>query len=118
MGSPLRLNNTVTTGVVSCINRRLNVKGVRSDIEYIQTDAVTNNDTSGGPLVDLNGEVIGVISRRANEAGVSYAIPNGVINDFLENPSNSSGYLSLKAYSLFCKLTGKFTIVLNGVTKI
>ena len=75
IGSPLGLEQTVTTGVVSAIDRRLSANAVDG---FIQTDAAINPGNSGGPLLDSSGRVIGINTQvlRGNGAeGLGLAIP-------------------------------------------
>lgn len=87
LGSPLGLNSTVTSGIVSALNRPVTTGSTSDNLSYInavQTDAAINPGNSGGPLVDLQGQVVGVNSAiatagagmgEAGNIGVGFAIP-------------------------------------------
>ncbi|OWM72479.1 putative protease Do-like 14 [Punica granatum] len=77
VGCPLSLQNTVTAGIVSCVDRKssdLGLGGLRR--EYLQTDCAINAGNSGGPLVNIDGEVVGVnIMKALGADGVSFSVP-------------------------------------------
>ncbi len=84
IGNPFGLARTLTTGVISALDRRLPTAGGREVFGVIQTDAAINPGNSGGPLVDSAGRLIGVntaiISGSGSSAGVSFAVPVDVVN--------------------------------------
>lgn len=77
VGNPFGLDNTVTLGIVSTLNRSSALAGIPDKrLDFIQTDAAINPGNSGGPLLDEIGQVIGINTAiRANAAGIGFAIP-------------------------------------------
>jgi S1-C subfamily serine protease len=84
IGNPFGLERTMTTGIVSSLNRSLQVRGTRSIKSIIQIDAAVNPGNSGGPLLNSHGRLIGmntaIASRNGQSAGVGFAIPSTLIS--------------------------------------
>ena len=91
IGSPRRLQGTLTNGIISAINRDIEVEG--RTMTLLQTNAALNSGNSGGPLINEQGRVIGInvakfMSGRDSVEGLGFAIPTAqlerIINDLLE----------------------------------
>ena len=84
IGNPYGLTRTLTTGVISALDRRLPTAAGREVLGVIQTDAAINPGNSGGPLLDSAGRLIGVntaiISGSGSSAGIGFAVPVDVVN--------------------------------------
>ena len=84
IGNPFGLGGTVTAGIISARNRDINL--TRYD-DFIQTDASINQGNSGGPLFNLNGDVIGVntaIIGQGGSVGIGFAIPSNAASDVVD----------------------------------
>jgi S1-C subfamily serine protease len=83
IGNPFGLERTLTTGIVSSLNRSLPARNNRSIKSIIQTDAAINPGNSGGPLLDSHGRLIGmntaIASRTGQNTGIGFAIPANII---------------------------------------
>jgi S1-C subfamily serine protease len=93
IGNPFGLERTLTTGIISSLNRSLPGKGGRTMKSIIQIDAAINPGNSGGPLLDSRGRLIGmntaIASRTGQNTGVGFAIPVNtilrVVTQLIEN---------------------------------
>ena len=82
IGNPFGLGHTVTVGVVSALNRSIQVPGLVIE-NLIQTDAAINPGNSGGPLVNVAGEVIGVNTMAMRNGSIGFAIPANLVKMLL-----------------------------------
>ncbi|MBN4053371.1 trypsin-like peptidase domain-containing protein [Haliea sp. AH-315-K21] len=88
-GSPYSLSGSVTQGIISYVNRPLPIMGIDAHfIVFIQTNLLINPGNSGGPVVDHNGEIIGINSRLLSDSGgssgVAFAIPATVVKNITD----------------------------------
>ncbi|HEY7795833.1 MAG TPA: trypsin-like peptidase domain-containing protein [Gaiellaceae bacterium] len=83
IGSPFGLDQTVTTGIVSALHREITAPNNFAIDDAIQTDAAINHGNSGGPLLDLDGKVVGVTSQIESESGgndgIGFAVPSNTV---------------------------------------
>lgn len=110
IGSPFGLNQTVTHGIVSARERgEISLGSTIRIKDFLQTDAAINPGSSGGPLVNLDGEVIGIntaiASQSGSNSGVAFSIPinlvKRVVQQLLDKGSVTRGYLGLQLAPAF-----------------
>ncbi len=111
LGTPYGLEKTVTLGIVSSLHRDINSLGFSDKrLDLIQTDAAINPGNSGGPLINSNGEVIGIntLVRSGPGAGLGFAIPinlaKNVSDQLLKNGEVIHPYLGVQLISLNPKI--------------
>lgn len=117
IGNPFGLGQTVTSGIVSALGRSTgnSDQGYES---YIQTDAAVNRGNSGGPLINLKGELIGIntaiISPSGGNAGIAFAIPSNMahnlVQQILEFGEVKRGLLGIKGGELNADLAKEFNV--------
>jgi putative serine protease PepD len=101
IGNPYGLDHTLTSGIVSALNRDIEAPDGTPIKGAIQTDAALNPGNSGGALIDADGDVVGVNSQiasagtsssgEAGNVGIGFAIPSDTVKAFIANPTSSSG---------------------------
>lgn len=104
-GSPFGLNQTVTHGIISATDRgQISLGSTIRIKEFLQTDAAINPGSSGGPLTDLDGKVVGIntaiASQSGNNSGVSFSIPSNLVTrvagQLFEKGTVTRGYLGVQ----------------------
>ena len=100
IGNPFGLGGTVTSGIISARNRSI---GLSRYEDYIQTDASINSGNSGGPLFDMNGDVIGIntaILGQSGSIGIGFSIPSNsakkVIDQLIKFGETKRGWLGVR----------------------
>jgi serine protease Do len=104
VGNPLNLNKTVTTGVISAKGRSLGINDISFE-NFLQTDAAINFGNSGGPLVNLQGQVVGIASAiNYGAENIGFAVPVNTLKEILpqlrEKGKVSRGYLGINIQNL------------------
>ena len=123
VGNPFRLNSTVTAGIVSATGRNINIlREQQYAIEsFIQTDAAVNPGNSGGALVDVDGDLIGINSAIASPtgayAGYAFAVPANiakkVVADLRDYGSVQRGFLGVSIQEVNAQLAEEFDLSTN-----
>ena len=116
IGSPFGLTGTVTSGIVSATGR--SSMGITDYENFIQTDAAINPGNSGGPLVNLQGQAVGIntaiLSRSGGYNGIGFAIPmsmaKSIVTQLIERGSVTRGYLGVMIQQLTPELAKSFKI--------
>lgn len=114
VGGPFGLENTVTAGIISATGR--DAVGIADYENFLQTDAAVNPGNSGGPLVNLRGEVVGIntaiASRSGSSAGIGFAIPSNlaktVMDDLIPDGKIERGFLGAAIQDLTKELAKSF----------
>lgn len=119
LGNPFGLERTLTSGIISSLDRSLKAKNGRTIKGIIQTDAAVNPGNSGGPLLNSRGQVIGmntaIVSQVGQSAGISFAVPINsivrILSELIENGRVIRADLGIaKVYA-----TGEGLLVVNLV---
>jgi putative serine protease PepD len=127
-GSPLGLSGTVTSGIISALNRPVTTgsTSITSYIDAIQTDAAINPGNSGGPLVDSQGRIIGVNSAIASlgtgstvgSIGLGFSIPfnqaKRIINEIIETGKSTKPILGVSFDAIFTGTGAKISALTAG----
>jgi serine protease Do len=127
IGSPLGLQNSVSMGVISSVARQLEAE---SPMVYIQTDAPINPGNSGGPLLDTNGQVIGIntmiMTQSGGNEGLGFAVPANIVDyvyrQILKHGRVRRGEIGVKTQTITplissgLNLTQKWGVIISDVT--
>jgi S1-C subfamily serine protease len=113
IGNPFGLDRTVTTGIVSALQRQIQAPNGFSISHVIQTDAAINPGNSGGPLIDASGRVIGINSQiqtggNRGNVGIGFAVPvntaRDVVRQLIERGEVEHAYLGISGGSITADL--------------
>jgi serine protease Do len=114
IGNPFGLSHTVTTGVVSAVNRSLNT-GERTYYDFIQTDASINPGNSGGPLLNIKGDLVGINTAIYGKAqGIGFAIPisraKRIVEELISHGAVDSPWIGIATQTLTPELASHFSL--------
>lgn len=119
IGGPFGLDHTVTNGMISAKHR--SVRGVTNFEDFLQTDAAMNPGNSGGPLVNMRGQIVGIntaiVSHSGTNSGVGFAIPANIVksiaDSLIKNGHFPRGYLGTALQDLTPELSRSFHFTQN-----
>ena len=123
IGNPFGLTRTLTAGVVSAVERHISSPN-QSQEDAIQTDASINHGNSGGPLIDMHGQVVGVTSQietgtggNSGNVGIGFAIPSNtvrtVVAQLITTGKALHAYLGVDTYGVTKRLARTFNLPVN-----
>src|SRR5207249_3101856 len=118
IGSPFGLEETVTSGIVSALHRQIDAPNNFTIADSIQTDAAINHGNSGGPLLDLQGDVIGVNAQIESDSGgndgVGFAIPSNtvksIVSQLLANGKAQHAFLGVSSVTIPSSAAGNLNV--------
>jgi len=118
IGNPFGLERTVTAGIVSALQRQIQAPNGFQIDEVIQTDAAINHGNSGGPLLNANGDVIGVNAQIESESGgnvgIGFAIPINTVKDvagqLIKSGKVEHAYLGVEMATINSDLADNFRV--------
>ncbi|HEY7004618.1 MAG TPA: trypsin-like peptidase domain-containing protein [Gaiellaceae bacterium] len=118
IGNPFGLERTVTAGIVSALQRQIPAPNNFQIDEVIQTDAAINHGNSGGPLLNANGDVIGVNAQIESDSGgnvgIGFAIPIDTVKDvagqLIEHGKVEHAYLGIEMTTINSDLADNFRV--------
>jgi S1-C subfamily serine protease len=118
IGNPFGFSNTVTTGVVSALNRSIRAEN-RTFHEFIQIDASINPGNSGGPLINIAGELIGINTAiYAKAQGIGFAIPiskaKKIISDLIEHGEVLQAWIGVTVQNIDADLAHYLNVPRDG----
>ena len=119
IGSPFGLEETVTSGIVSALHRQMQAPNSFTINDSIQTDAAINHGNSGGPLLNANGEVVGVNSQIAGDTGanvgIGFSIPSATVKSIADTLISSGkvehAYLGVSVQEIPASVAGQLGAV-------
>ncbi|MEM6283773.1 MAG: trypsin-like peptidase domain-containing protein [Chloroflexota bacterium] len=121
IGSPFGEDWTLTSGIVSALNRSIRGLSTFSTGDVIQTDTAINPGNSGGPLLNLDGEVIGVntqiLSSSRSNSGIGFAVPSNLVQrvviDILEDGTVDYSYVGIQGGNMTLDVIEEFELPNN-----